>query len=222
MKINGKILHIPPYISTAWKNVVSLHIENEMNQPVLVISMKDGSRISIPNIDNDLLNKIFSNHQKSLETQEDKPVSRDGFGIGFPIKMGMNGIDSLNNPMQHNPQQANMPDLPPEILEKIISITKALGMDQMSEFPKAEPHCNCVYCQIARSLYREAENTDEEIVDHEDLTFREWDIKQTDKEMYVVTNPLDSNEYYNVFLGSPLGCTCGKKHCEHIKAVLES
>ena len=40
--------------------------------------------------------------------------------------------------------------------------------------------------------------------------------------LIVVTNPLDANEHYNVFLGDPIGCTCGQKNCEHIRAVLNS
>ena len=35
-------------------------------------------------------------------------------------------------------------------------------------------------------------------------------------------DPLDPNEHYNVFLGTPLGCTCGEKDCEHIRAVLST
>ena len=62
----------------------------------------------------------------------------------------------------------------------------------------------------------------EEIVSDEDLAFRDWEIKQTTDEKYQVTNPLDANEQYNVFLGNPLGCTCGEKNCEHIRAVLST
>ncbi|NGX33463.1 MAG: hypothetical protein K1060chlam4_01531, partial [Candidatus Anoxychlamydiales bacterium] len=40
--------------------------------------------------------------------------------------------------------------------------------------------------------------------------------------LYRVTNPLDENEHYSVFLKDPIGCTCGKKNCEHVKAVLNS
>jgi hypothetical protein len=61
-----------------------------------------------------------------------------------------------------------------------------------------------------------------EEVSDEDLKFRDWEIKQTAEQLYTVTNPLDANEHYNVFLGSPLGCTCGDKNCEHIRAVLTS
>ncbi|MGH2612567.1 MAG: hypothetical protein ACRDFB_05905, partial [Rhabdochlamydiaceae bacterium] len=62
----------------------------------------------------------------------------------------------------------------------------------------------------------------EEEVSDEDLKFRTWDIKQENDKLYSVTNPLDKKEHYNVFLGKPLGCTCGNKNCEHIQAVLKS
>ena len=62
----------------------------------------------------------------------------------------------------------------------------------------------------------------EEIVSDAELHFREWDIKQLEKQLYNVTNPLDTTEHYQVFLGTPLGCTCGKTNCEHIRAVLNS
>ena len=43
---------------------------------------------------------------------------------------------------------------------------------------------------------------------------------QTDEKMFTVTNRLDKNEKFNVYLGKPIGCTCGKEGCEHILAVL--
>jgi hypothetical protein len=79
-----------------------------------------------------------------------------------------------------------------------------------------------MHCQIAKALHGELPEEQEEEVTDEDLKFRLWDIDQTGDKLYVVTNPLDSKEYYNVFLGDPIGCTCGEKNCEHIRAVLNS
>ena len=56
----------------------------------------------------------------------------------------------------------------------------------------------------------------------DDLRFREWDIKQTGDKLYTVANPLHAEEHYTVFLGSPIGCTCGEQNCQHIRAVLNS
>ena len=125
--------------------------------------------------------------------------------------------------MQHNPDQANLPPMSPEVLKKITMIARVFGLEDTSALPKAEPHCNCVYCQVARSLHGEEASFEQiEEVSDEDLKFRNWEIAQTGEKLYCVTNPLDTNEHYNVFLGTPLGCTCGSKNCEHIRAVLNS
>jgi hypothetical protein len=81
-----------------------------------------------------------------------------------------------------------------------------------------------MHCQVARAIHNESslKKENEDIVTEEDLRFRIWDIHQTGEKLYTVTNPLDPREQYNVFLGSPLGCTCGQNNCDHIKAVLSS
>ena len=61
-----------------------------------------------------------------------------------------------------------------------------------------------------------------EEISEEDLRFREWDIEQKGENLYLVRNPLNQKEEYNVFLGNPVGCTCGKDNCEHIRTVLNS
>lgn len=227
MKINEKILNIPPYISTSWKNIISLHVEEKQGQSLLVVSMKDGSRISVPGLGQTSIDAIFDAHAKYLENPSSNPIAglpiEPGMNFGFPLKIGAGGIESIGSMMQHNPDQANSPNLPREILEKIAAVAKALGIDNPGALPKAEPHCNCMHCQIARVLHGDKELDEADIaVSEEDLKFRQWDIEQTKEKLYAVTNPLDKNEHYSVYLGEPLGCTCGKKNCEHIRAVLES
>ena len=117
--------------------------------------------------------------------------------------------------------------MPPDVIEKITSITKALGMDiEQMNIPKAEPHCNCPYCQIAKVIQGESKDSPKEEIEEEvtedDLRFRDWDIKQEGDKIYIVSNPLDTNEHYQVFLGNPVGCTCGEKNCEHVRTVLNS
>ena len=227
MKINRKILNIPPYISASWKNILSLHIEEKENRNLLIVSLKDGSRIAVPGLGQTVIESIFEAHARSLEETVDLP--RRDFPLdstmGFPIKIGAGGIESIGSAMQHNPDQANIPNLPPEVLEKIAAVARALGIDNPETLPKPEPHCNCMHCQIARVLHGDTDAISlkaEEVVSDEDLKFRNWDIVQTKDKLYSVTNPLDATEQYNVFLGEPLGCTCGTKNCEHIRAVLES
>lgn len=217
MKITDKILSLPPYISTPWKNIISLHVENRPYGHILLIELVTGSKIEIPNLDPKIMDKIFHMHTVVLEQEGQRnPVATQTFAIPLPFP-----IEGLTSALQHNPEQADTPPLPPEILEKLQSIKGAIPEDP-SSMPKAEPHCNCPYCQITRALTGTSEEMVEEEVTLEDLTFRNWDIKQESDQLYSVTNPLDGKEHYNVFLGEPLGCTCGNKNCEHIQAVLRS
>jgi hypothetical protein len=230
MKINNQILSIPPYISTSWKNINSILVDQSGN---LVILLHTNAKISIPNLEKSIINVIFDAHAKYLEKEENDKHQKinPSFSMGLPLKiMGGEGSDSslesLGAAMQHNPANANAPDLPPDILNKIASISKIMGIDNPEITPKAEPHCNCIHCQIAKAIRGESKEAQiEEIgeeVTEEDLKFKTWEITQTGEQLYVLTNPLDINEKYTVFLGDPLGCTCGARNCEHIRAVLNT
>lgn len=244
MKINSKILSLPPYISTSWKNIASLHVEETPSGHSLMIELQNSTLIEVPNLDSSIIEAIFAAHAKSLDQDPPAPQTRptpskvslgqpmnnggnneELLGFSFPLQIGSGGIENLGSAISHNPEQADAANLPQEILDKIAAISKAVGIDS-SMLPKAEPHCNCIHCQIARAVHGEApkevEEVSEEEVTPEDLKFRIWDIAQTGQNLYVVSNPLDAKEQYNVFLGAPVGCTCGEKNCEHIRAVLNS
>ena len=225
-KIDEKGLIYPPYISTSWKNVLSL----SMGEKGLVIELVGGRKVILLNLDPKITEQIYDAHAKFLENESLRNNSRSFISgeeqaFGFPIKIGSGGIDFIGSAMQHNSESANMADLPPEVLNKIINVAKALGIDESATLPKPEPHCNCVHCQVAKALYIASgfieENLEEEVGD-EELTFKTWEIQQKSDKLYIVTNPLDEKELYNVYLGDPIGCTCGEKNCEHIKAVLNS
>lgn len=242
MKIDAKIVSIPPYLSTTWEYITSL----KMKGSTLLISLMDDSHVEIPDLDNSTVESIFQAHinytqkldaESSIlstqgeQTSRNNPFSQlssllngDNNTIGFPIRFGPGGLEGLGAAMQHNPSQKDMPSLPVEILEKVGAIAKVLGSDENVTLPKPEPHCNCMHCQIASAIQQSINNQtkEEEEVSDEDLKFREWDITQTDDKLYTVTNPLNEQEQYSVYLGSPIGCTCGKHNCEHIKAVLNS
>lgn len=252
MKINYKILSIPPFISTSWKNISSLHCEYKDSLLVLIVGLHNGTRIEIPHLESDVIEAIFVAHSKFLEQDQSNappknplntraPQGLSGLSsqslsdsltsnFGFPLlQIGPSGVENFGSVMQHNPEQSNAPDLPQEILDKIASISKAVGIDDPNLFPKPEPHCNCFHCQISRAIQSSKEEEDspsqttlEENVSDEDLKFRLWDVSQTSDKLYLVSNPLDSGEHYSVFLGEPVGCTCGEKHCDHIRAVLNS
>ena len=241
MRINHKILSIPPYISTSWKNVLSLHVEQEENKPFLMIGLANGSFVEVPHLDTIVIEAIFAAHEKYLEMENPIPqknpstfpsqktpptISETSAIISFPFRI--EGPENLGSMLQHNSDAANSPDLPKEMLEKIATLSKVIGFDNAESFPKPEPHCNCTHCQIMRAIHGEALEQPKEIepipelVTAEDLKFRDWEIKQTADKLFIVTNPLNEEEHYNVFLGSPVGCTCGEKNCEHIRAVLNS
>lgn len=221
-KINNQILSIPPYISTSWQNVASLHVSKEGDDFVLIISLLTNQMIRVPNLTEAEIHHIFQTHTKVLEKQLDtKEII--GTTFGFPIKMGYEILDGAGSFLQHNSKQAGAKDLPKEFLEKIANLAKIVDFEgSVENFMKAEPHCNCPYCQIARALEGKILEMHEEEVTSEDLQFREWDIEQMNEKVYVVTNPLDKQEKYQIYLGKPIGCTCGNSHCDHIRAVLES
>ncbi len=242
MNINSKILSIPPYISTSWKNIASLHIENRMPILVLIVTLHSGVRIEVPNLQTSIIEEIFAAHSHFIEVEEKatqiktSPKTPFNFlegseqllSLEIPLKNGFAEMEGFGTLLQHNPHQANTPNLPPDVLEKITQISKTMGLDDPSALPKPEPDCNCIRCQIAKAMQAGFNNEQaskeepEEIVSDEELKFRTWDISQTSDKLYVVTNPLDIEEHYNVFLGDPIGCSCGESRCEHIKAVLNT
>lgn len=222
MKISTTILSIPPYISTTWKNISSLHVKESRGAYTLIVILQNRVQVEVPGLDKATIGAVFDAHSSYAEESAPKksihPLEGP-FSFSLPLKAD-GPIDTLGTAMQHNPDQANLPPIPPDVLKKITAIARAFGLDDASALPKAEPHCQCVYCQVVRELHGDAQEVEE--VTEEDLKFRNWEIEQAGDQLYNVTNPLDSNEHYSVFLGSPLGCTCGSKNCEHIRAVLNS
>lgn len=218
MQITSTILNIPPYISTTWSQVAALRCEKE----TLIVSLKSGEIVEVPGLDSVAIKAIFDVHATYLENEI---ANREKFPFTFSLPINpadANGLTSFAS-MQHTPEDANLPDIPPDILEKIAILTKSIGLDPNAIVNPESETCNCTYCQIARAVLKASGvEPPEEYIADEDLAFRDWQIEQTDQKLYCVTSPLDPNEQYRVFLGEPLGCTCGQKNCEHIKAVLQS
>lgn len=247
MKINAKILSIPPYISTAWKHIASLHVEHQDNMLILVATLQSGAVIQIPNLEPLFIEEIFHTHARVIEQEEKLPPARPtqlqtqmnssggheqiiSFGFPFqgPPPPSLAGLDNFGSLLQHNPEQSESPDLPESILNKISHLAKTIGVEDTNSIPQPEENCNCTHCQIARALHKgiapeESSSPEiEEIVSDEELRFKTWEISQTNDKLYLVSNPIDANEHYSVYLGEPVGCTCGEKHCDHIRAVLSS
>lgn len=223
MKITDKILSIPPYISTSWKNIVSIHVESQPFGHVLVIELITGSKVGIPNLERPIIEKVFESHAQVVE-DESKNKQGGLMTAAIPFPFTFPNLEGLTSMIQHNDEQKESPALPTEMLDRIAEMTKGLLPEDLSTIQQPEPNCNCPHCQIMRAVLgpQETPAAIEEVVTEEDLKFRTWDIKQENDKLYSVTNPLDVKEHYNVFLGDPLGCTCGTKNCEHIQAVLKS
>lgn len=224
MQINDKFFSFPPYLSTAWEHVTAITI-NETGH--VVFHLDTSELISLPSLPQNDIEKIFQGHAAYLEKQTNKnhvPVKES------PIRFAFGSPDGFSAAMQHNPAQSNAPPLPNEMLDRIAQISKALPIQDVQQLPEPEPHCNCYHCQIARTIQKSLhkDNTpelieaSEEMISDEELKFQQWDIKQTGDKLYTVSNKLDTNESYSVYLGHPVGCTCGKSGCEHILAVLKS
>lgn len=237
MRIDNKIISLPPFLSTSWNNIRALYLKGNL----LVVTLVDGDTIQIPNLPQDVIEKIFLCHAAYLEQEQPEqhkiPPTRLPFnqappemGGELPVRFAIGSPDQLFAGMQHNPLQANMPDLPPEMIAKISAIAKIMLPNHDSNLiPKSEPHCNCPFCQIARAIHHGVEephllqiHDEEEIVADDDLEFQQWEITPSGEKLFTVTNKLDRDEKYTVFLGSPVGCTCGNTGCEHVVAVLKS
>lgn len=243
MKITSKILSLPPFISTTWNNVKAL----QMKGTALAITLNDGDVVLIPGLAPEILDVIFKMHAAYLELETTQPArvnptespkagttqsqgALDEASLDFPLRFGIGSIENMGAILQHNPSQMNAPDIPPPILQKIGAIAKIVAPEDVLSLPKPEPHCNCMHCQIARTIHKNLSGEEatptalavEPDVSDEDLIFRQWDITQTGDKLFTVINRLDTQEKYSVYLGHPIGCTCGKNGCEHIVAVLKS
>jgi len=255
MQFNEKYLSIPPYISTTWNNIRTLR----MVGTALQVTLFDDTFVMVRDLEMDVIEDLFEAHvlylsrqtgpgESTKDAKEESTVSEgkvtgtsitaENPGLVFPFHSGMGEKEMFGNALQHNLEYANAPDLPQDVITKIASIAKIVAPADSMEFPQPEPHCNCPYCQIARTInlalgnpvrpfsgsYSAEEDVHVEVVepDEGDLKFQQWQIEQIGENLFTVTNKLDSSEHYSVFLGTPVGCTCGNKGCEHIITVLES
>lgn len=212
-KITDKFLSLPPYISVSWREVAFVKSEEDH----LVISLKSGEVCKIPNLTEQEKTLIFECHRHFLEQPEAPrfPPGPIGFKIGTP--------EGVFQAFEHNPELSGSPNIPDDILDKIVESTETLPAEHLANLPDGVEDCNCFFCQIMNAIHgKTIEPITEEEVKVEELTFREWDVVQTGDKLYTVTKSNDPAEHYTVFLGDPIGCTCGKTQCEHILSVLRS
>lgn len=251
MRITSKILHIPPYISTSWNQVRTIYLK-ATNLVICLSAgtMIEIPNLNAETIQTIFIAHSNFLEENQVSHQEQTPPFQLSHAKANPafqimktpseaesdpsLSFGLGTFDSLGSALHHNASQSNMPDLPKEILSKISAIAKIVAPDDFQALPKPEPHCNCMHCQIAKAVQQGLNNEANEIndtavltlaeeeVSDADLTFQQWEIEQTGEQLFSVMNKLDIQEKYNVYLGDPVGCTCGKQGCEHILAVLKS
>lgn len=228
MDLNIKYFSFPPYLSTAWEQVAALSITPSHQ---IVFHLVNRESVTLPLLSPSETDAIFKTHAEFLQQQiktlshkKETGGERDSiyrFALGSP--------DGISVAMHHNPAQSNAPDLPKEMLAKIAQISKILSLDENQNYAEVEPHCNCYHCQIARAIHQnlvqakgEKALGEEEPISDKDLEFQQWEITQTGDKLFSVVNKIDRQEQYSVYLGQPIGCTCGKQGCEHILVVLKS
>lgn len=233
MKINEHFISFPPHLSVSWKEIAVLFTKDED----LFLKLHSGDILVIPQLSKEQIETIFACHAKFLEIEHGKIALLNKLAAPFPlpfpfpfdpmeftehpIAFKIGTPEGVISALSHNPAQAKSPDLPTDVLTKVSGLSKLIGPQGMQQLPRGEPNCNCFFCQIMNRLHKEAP-VPEETVTEDDLKFSEWSIQQTGEKLFSVQNPLDTNEKYSVYLGHPVGCSCGKSGCEHIIAVLKS
>lgn len=234
MNFNENFFNFPPYLSVSWENVSALRLENSGK---LVFHLNTGDNVTLPSLKHEEIEAIFKAHALYLEKKVSFPKNERFFPtpkphIEGPVRLVFGSIDGVGGQMQHNSALKDTPNLPEEMLSKIVEITRIFAAEESSSL-KPEPHCNCPPCQVARALQGNnlpplipglipGQLPVEEEVQVSDLEFQDWEITQTGDKLYTVTSKIDKLESYSVYLGRPVGCTCGKQNCDHILAVLKS
>lgn len=230
MIFNENFFNFPPFLSLSWENVTALRIDNSGK---LVFHLNTGDCITLPSLQIEEVEAIFKAHamhleKKAIRNKHERIPLPPRPSVEGPVRLVFGTIDGVGGPMQHNPALKDSPTLPIDMLSKIVEITKIFTSDDPDALPKAEPHCNCPHCQLGRALLDNPPPPSpqlpltEEEVQNSELEFQDWEITQAGDKLYTVTNKVDTQESYSVYLGRPVGCTCGKQNCDHILAVLKS
>jgi hypothetical protein len=252
MKITDKMISIPPYISATWDKVHHMQI---VEDDILLIMLNNGYEANLTNLEPKVVNAIFAAYERWVERQNNPkilselmkpPTMKGSFHIGNPeggmvMEAGLPFQLPNGSPLEHNPDHRNFPDIPKEIVEKIAKVASIVAPADPDALPKAEPHCNCMFCQISRAISngvgekQEDRNKSSSFTDfsspppanQSELAFSAladtngWSVQQSaeDPKLYIVVK---EDELHEVVLGETIGCTCGQPHCEHIEAVLRS
>lgn len=233
--VTEKFLHISPYLSTTWSEVSSLRQEG----PNLFIALKNFTEVKIPFLKEKQLEAIFTFHEKYLDhffsakqplIESPPPFAQDLLSSFQPSREKMLqfaiGTPGDISDMEHNPHLKDLPELDPEVIKKIVSIVKVLTPEGEEAFLSKESveGCNCPACQIRHFLEKENQSgiTQEEEFLEKPTEVMPWIISSVGENLYKVESKENPEEVAHVFLGNPLGCSCGEHGCPHLIAVLKS
>jgi hypothetical protein len=219
-----------------------------MKGATLVIILFGGESINVPGLKPEIIEAVFAAHAEFLEQEasqqsESKQDSNQLMNLPFGLPLfsqtlpmftsgdsafqfGIGSMEGIGTAMQHNPAQADAPDLPSEILQKISAIVKIVAPEEVISGVAAVQDCNCPHCQITRAIQGneiESQPFDVKNLPSEIRETQHFQIQQIGEDLYTVMDNHDaSRTEYKVFLGRPVGCTCGKEGCVHLVAVLRS
>src|SRR5581483_11628008 len=121
------------HISTTWDHITSLKTAIDGDTYILCVTLKTGESIKVPRLDQPTIKAIFKAHAEAVEQPiEEATEALPKFPIPFTFSIPMSKreglIPSLGNALNHNPDQASLPDIPSEILNNIAIIAKAFGL----------------------------------------------------------------------------------------------
>ena len=72
MKINQRVLHIPPYISCKWSEIASIGVETIEGKDLLHVQLLSGAKATVLNLTKDEIDLIFKMHIHHLEEVADE------------------------------------------------------------------------------------------------------------------------------------------------------
>lgn len=222
MKITVELISIPPFISTSWSEIAAI---TKPSINTVTFMLKNGTSIDVSDLEEHTINEIFTCHQEFLLNKAENNTKKVPFDLEQVTSLGLSDLPFLGGSFTHSTALSDSPNIPESLLSRIRSLSSQTNFSDitLASMPTAVDACNCPYCQIVNAMRPVAESIDsDKVVSDEDLTFSQWEITPQENNLYTVTNIENKEEQYSVFLGTPIGCTCGTNNCSHIKAVLES
>jgi hypothetical protein len=113
MRINKKIINIPPYISASWDNINSLTSKEHHGHHTLVVTMVDGSITHVPDLDKVTIEAIFAEHANYFDEQTKQGQVHQHSGLSelslpFFAKMSIPGLDEIISLLQHNAERSRL------------------------------------------------------------------------------------------------------------------